>query len=103
MIKTIKLAFSYLKYYKKQTLSLLLGTIMSVALMTGVGSLLNSGRIADIERIRTVYGDAHYMFDMNEGDFDDLQEALHTKDFTVEKAGILTVKKEVENPYPNVI
>jgi len=100
LIKTIKLAFSYLKYYKKQTLSLLLGTIMSVALMTGVGSLLNSGRIADIERIRTVYGDAHYMFDMNEGDFDDLQEALHTKDFMVEKAGILTVKKEVETPYP---
>ena len=40
------------------------------------------------------------MFDMNEGDFDDLQEALHTKDFMVEKAGILTVKKEVETPYP---
>lgn len=100
LIKTMKLAFSYLKYYKKQTLSLLLGTMISVALMTGVGSLLNSGRIADIERIGTIYGDAHYKFDMNEGDFDKLQDSLHTNHFTVEKAGILTVKKEVETPYP---
>ena len=109
MTNIIKLAFSYVKYYKKQTLALLLGTVMSTALMTGVGSLMYSGRIADLQRIRDVYGDAHYRFDTKEGNFDELQENLHsgssnqwreTKAFTVEKCGILTVKKEVTAPYP---
>lgn len=108
LTNTIKFAFSYLKYYKKQTLALLLGTVMSVALMTGVGSLLYSGRTADTERIRDVYGDAHYWFDMEEGEFGELEDAVHsassdkwmeTETFTIEKAGILTEKKEIEAPY----
>ncbi len=114
LIKTVKLAFAYLRYYKKQTLSLFFGVIMSVALMTGVGSLLYSGRTADMERTREIYGDAHYLFDMNEGDFTELQDLLYKgsssasdskglfqkKGFTVEKAGILSVKKVIEDPYP---
>ena len=77
---------------------------MSVALMTGVGSLLYSGKTADIQRIRDVYGDAHYWFDMEDGEFDKLQEAIHSgkwmesEAFTVEKAGILTIKEEIQTP-----
>lgn len=104
LTNTVKLAFSYLKYYKKQTFALLLGTVMSVVLMTGVGSLLYSGKTADIQRIRDVYGDAHYWFDMEDGEFDKLQEAIHSgkwmesEAFTVEKAGILTIKEEIQTP-----
>lgn len=102
MIKTIKLAFSYLTYYRKQTLSLLAGIILSAALMTGVGSLLYSGKTADIERIREVYGDAHYRFDMEEGDFGELSDSasLPNREFTVERAGTLTVKKVITSPFP---
>ena len=96
----IKLAFSYVKYYKKQTLALLLGTVMSTALMTGVGSLMYSGRTADLQRIRDVYGDAHYRFDMKENlHSGSSSQWRETKAFTVEKCGILTVKKEVKAPY----
>lgn len=58
MFKLVKLSFSYIIYYKKQTLTLLLGIIMSVGLLNGVSSLIYSGQTADMERCRTLYGDA---------------------------------------------
>ena len=67
MLKTVKTAFAYLTYYKKQTLALLLGVVMSVGLLTGISSLVYSGKVADIERYRSLYGDAHYILDMNQG------------------------------------
>lgn len=99
MRNIIKLAFSYLKYYRKQTLALFLGMLMSVALLTGIGSLLYSGRLADRERTRGIYGDAHYRFSMDQGNFDNLSEHIQEDGFKVEASGILIEKKTVEAPY----
>ena len=43
MKQIIRLAWSYLKYYKKQTMALFLGIVLSCALFTGIGSLQKSG------------------------------------------------------------
>ena len=60
MKNSIRLAFAYVKYYKKQTLALLLGVILSSSLLTGIGSLLGSGRYAALENAKDKYGDWHY-------------------------------------------
>ena len=46
MKQIIRLAWSYLKYYKKQTMALFLGIVLSCALFTGIGSLQKSGNHA---------------------------------------------------------
>ena len=46
MKQIIRLAWSYLKYYRKQTMALFLGIVLSCALFTGIGSLQKSGNHA---------------------------------------------------------
>ena len=60
MKNSIHISFSYLRYYKKQTLTLLAGILLSTALLTGMGGLFESGRHATRENARTQYGDWHY-------------------------------------------
>lgn len=98
MLKTIGTAWAYLTYYKKQTLTLLLGMILSVALFTGVSSLVYSGRTADTERCRSLYGDAHYSFPLTEA-LSGWREHRREQGFTVEKAGTLLIKEKVQSPY----
>ncbi len=99
MFKTVKTAFTYLLYYKKQTLALLLGVVISVGLLTGVSSLVYSGKVADMERCRSLYGDAHYILDMNEGNLSSWKEHKKEAGFAIERAGIYTMKKKIESPY----
>ena len=56
MKQIIRLAWSYLKYYRKQTMALFLGIVLSCALFTGIGSLL-SGNHAARENARTKSGE----------------------------------------------
>lgn len=58
MKQIIRLAWSYLKYYKKQTMALFLGIVLSCALFTGIGSLQKSGNHAARENARTKSGDS---------------------------------------------
>lgn len=98
MFKTVRTALAYLTYYKKQTLTLLMGIVISVALLTGVSSLIYSGKTADIERCRMLYGDVHYICSVNKA-LSGWQEHRQEKGFTVEKAGTCLIKKRVESPY----
>lgn len=99
MKNRIHIAFSYLRYYKKQTAALLLGIILSSALFTCMGSLLESGKKAALENSRKEYGDWHYSV---RGDYDWMEE--YKKDtggegFTIEKTGMKTVRKVLEYPF----
>ena len=53
MKQIIRLAWSYLKYYRKQTMALFLGIVLSCALFTGIGSLQKSGNHAARENPET--------------------------------------------------
>ena len=53
MKQIIRLAWSYLKYYRKQTMALFLGIVLSCALFTGIGSLQKSGNHAAREKCPT--------------------------------------------------
>ena len=48
MKNSIRLSSAYIRYYKKQAATLLLGVILSAALLTGIGSLFESGQYATL-------------------------------------------------------
>ena len=56
MKQIIRLAWSYLKYYRKQTMALFLGIVLSCALFTGIGSLQKSGNHAAKSEGQAVLG-----------------------------------------------
>ena len=53
MKQIIRLAWSYLKYYRKQTMALLLCIVLLIGLDTGMGSLQKSGNHAARENAGT--------------------------------------------------
>ncbi|WP_050640541.1 MULTISPECIES: FtsX-like permease family protein [Clostridia] len=99
MKNTIRLAFAYLKYYKKQTLSLFLGILLSASILTGIGSLMGSGRNATLENARGKAGDWHYYVRCDFPWFTDFQGHTEGKGYKVEKFGVLTIRKVMEEPY----
>lgn len=98
MREICRLSFSYLKYYKKQTLSLFLGILLSAALLTGIGSLLHSGTVTNREKARADYGDWHYYFMTDETEADGILENRNGSGYEIERAGISIVRKVIEEP-----
>ncbi|MDE6889380.1 MAG: ABC transporter permease [Eubacterium sp.] len=82
----IKLALRFLLHYKMQSFAILLSIVLSVALLTGISSLVYSGHISDLENCREIYGDWNYMIP----DADGLEEQLTRPDtpgYRVEACG----------------
>ncbi len=53
----LKLVFQYIRYYKKQTFAILSSVFLTSVLITGIGSLMFSNEMNDLENKRTMYGD----------------------------------------------
>lgn len=99
MRNIIHISFSYLKYYKKQTAALLASIILSVALLTGMGGLFESGKQAALNNARTEYGDWHYS---TRGDADwihKFETDPSGNGYKIEKTGMETVRKVIEEPF----
>lgn len=99
MKRVLKLSFAYLRYYKKQTVSLLLGVLLSSALLSGVGSLLYSGKQQNIEKVRQEYGDWHYYFQSDEKEIKSFLEKKKGNGYEIEESGTITIRKAMEEPY----
>ena len=95
----LKLSFAYLRYYKKQTFSLFLGVLLSAALLSGVGSLLYSGKQQNIEKVRQEYGDWHYYFQSDAKEAQRLLEKKNGNGYEIEASGTITIRKVMEEPY----
>lgn len=100
MKNMIRLAAAYIRYYKKQTAALFLGVVLSAALLTGIGSLFESGRNAALENARTEYGDWHYSTRGDAAWVKDFLEHPQGKGYKLEHYGFETVRKVIEEPYP---
>ena len=99
MKNSIRLSSAYIRYYKKQAATLLLGVILSAALLTGIGSLFESGQYATLENARTKYGDWHFS---TRGDFPWAEEFKNNpqgKGYKIEKYGMETVRKAIAEQY----
>ena len=52
-----KLARKYIVFYKSQSLAILVSMILSIALMTGISSLVYSGQLSDLQNSKEINGD----------------------------------------------
>lgn len=99
MKNSIRLAFAYLRYYKKQTLALFLGVVLSSGLLAGVGSLMQSGERSTLESVRKKYGDWHYSMRCDYPWFSEFEDHRTGQGYRVEHAGVITIRKMIEEPY----
>ena len=65
MHNNMRLAISYIKYYRKQAAILFLGICMSVLLMNGIASLVYSNQNASYENAKEEYGSWNYAIPKN--------------------------------------
>lgn len=96
---TWKLALAYLRREKKQTLALFVGILLSAALLTGIGSLFASGLDAAKENARLEYGDWHYSMRSDMPWYEEFTDDPTGEGFELEKYGIETVRKAIEEPF----
>ncbi len=92
-----KLAGQFIWHYKMQSLAILLGMICSIALLTGIRSLVYSGVCSDLMNAKNIYGDWNYCIPEQE-DTLELITWDYTPGYRVEEYGILkTVCQKNEN------
>lgn len=98
MRTVIRFAAAYIRYYKKQTIVLLLGIAVSAALLTGIGSLLESGQNAVVENARAEYGNWHYYTRGDASWVEAFMENPRGSGYELECYGFETVRKMIEEP-----
>ena len=66
MKNSLEIAVKYIKYYKYKSFSILLSIILAVALIAGIGTLYNSAKHANVEKVRMETADYHFKFSVNQ-------------------------------------
>ena len=74
----LELVFQYIRYYKKQTFAILSSVFLTSVLITGIGSLMFSNEMNDLENKRTMYGDWHYCITVDEKTYDEVRTKNRT-------------------------
>ena len=91
----IRLAYSYLRYYNRQTAALFMGIVLASALFSGISGLLASGRAAAVTNARVQYGDWHYC--TARGDEDISSNSVEGKGYLTEKTGMLYIYSSTDD------
>lgn len=99
MRQFIRLAFSYVRGDRRQTAVLLLGVILSAAMLSGVASLYESGEDAARENARAAYGDWHYATREDVPWIKDFLDDSEGEGYTLEAYGMETVRKAIASPF----
>ena len=58
----IRLSLKYIRFFKQQSLYVLLGIIAMVAVLTAISSAFETNNKMELERARKIYGDYHYAY-----------------------------------------
>ena len=82
-----KLARRYIVFYKNQSFAILISMILSIALMTGISSLVYSGELSDLENSKEINGDWNYAIPLKDNTIDKITNK-QDKGYEVEKYGI---------------
>lgn len=99
MISLMKFAIQYIKHYKKQSISIILSIALSVALLTGIGSLVHSANKSRIEKIREGNGDYHFYFKVDNKQLQKIKKNKKSKEYTVNRLSITNTKGSIDEPF----
>lgn len=87
----------YIWFYKKQSIAIFIGMVVSIGLLSGIGSLIHSGEESNFTKNKEIYGDWHCAVSGNHALGKELTSQANT--YMIDKVGLLEVKKEVEKPW----
>ena len=76
----LKLVWQYIRFYKKQTLAIFASIFLTSMLISGIGTLMYSSEISDLENKREVFGDWHYYAAVDEKTFEAVKKDKSDKD-----------------------
>lgn len=99
MKASYKFSVRYIKFYKRQTLAILFSIVISVALMTGISSLVYSGERSNLEKDRTVYGDYHYYIKADSELIQEIRSKKKGEEYRITRLGVFEKKKVIQEPY----
>ena len=101
MHNTVKLAVSYIRYYKKQAVILFFGICMSVLLLNGIASLIYSNHNADYANAKKEYGSWNYTMSVSENLAKEKNIIYSGNNFDLKQIGIYC-SKQYENENQNI-
>jgi len=90
----IKMSARFILHYKMQSLAILLSMVLSIALLTGISSLVYSGHMSDLENCREIYGDWNCRVPYTQGMEGRL--AQDASGYMVEKYGLWKIAGQLE-------
>ena len=93
----VKLAYKYMRYYKSQTLAILAAIVLTAALLSGIGSLMHSSRLSDLDNNKSIYGDWHYCIE-TEGDVPEMF-SREGDGYLLEQYGKKEIRDVITEPY----
>lgn len=96
----LRLSLKYIRFFKEQSLYVLLGIVVTVAILTSVNSAFETNNKMALERAREISGDYHYWYNQLSKDKVDTAFALKEQ-CQIEKLGYLysgKVYSAMENP-----
>lgn len=104
MKASFEIAFHYLKYYKNKSFSILFSIILAVSLIVGIGTMYNSAKYANIEKIRMETSDFHFFFYVNQKQLNiikssNLEKYSITKDYDAAKDPNFINFVQIDTPY----
>ena len=98
----LRLSLKYIRFFKEQSFYVLLGIVVTVAILTSVNSAFETNNKMALERAREISGDYHYWY--NQLSKDKVDTAFELKEqCQIEKMGYLysgKVYSAMENPTP---
>jgi ABC-type antimicrobial peptide transport system permease subunit len=100
----LKLVWQYIRFYKKQTLAILMSVFLTSMLISGIGTLMYSSEISNLENKREIYGDWHYSVAVDENTFEAVKKDKSDKDgkksgFDIESVGKVEIRDYLMTPY----
>lgn len=95
----LKLAYRYMRYYKNQTLAILMSILFTAALLSGVSSLLYSSQMNKLENSKRMYGNWHYYVKSDDNLSNIVVSGDGKDDYCLKKVGNVEIKDVVTEPY----
>ena len=99
MKASLKFSVRYIKFYKRQSTAILFSIIISVALMTGISSLVYSGERSNLEKDRKVYGDYHYYIKADSDLIREIRSKKSGQGYRITRLGEFEREKDIQESY----
>ena len=99
MKASLRFSVQYIKFYRRQTTAFVFSIIISVALMTGISSLVYSGERSNLEKDRKIYGDYHYYIKADSDLIREIRSKKKGDGYRITRMGEFKKKKVMQEPY----